>query len=469
MSDNADMPPEDCDYQPVGAREYGPPPPGYENVIDRDTGRWLGLKRARQKPPAAAAVVYYFTAGPFVKIGYAQNFAAMCRRLRQLQTGCPFTLGFGIYERGGRRPGTRRGDGGVNEKCKTVTVGHRHYQCPLSESFRRHTAEEAEAIRQSVAEHGILNPVRLYFDTDGKWPNAVLDGEGRLEAAVACGLTDIPTIDHGAMSRADAYELAKSFNDARRHDDPAEVRRRRIEAVNAKRAEGKTIRTIADELDIHPKQVQRDLEAGVDSVYTSKPETVTGRDGKTYPATVNRKGSFPFGADPDAAPDPITDNPLPDYDPYDTTPADDGGEGDDHQEPATAPPPAGLPYSPVDHTRARNRRPPHQVSDPTEEVLTALTTARKALTKWLNSDDPSAVTFARYAGDLQKGGVIQAPHTLVSNRHVDRAGGKKGMCLFDGFVALRFLIRLADKHKNLTYSQLRKRWQTEAGADGGDE
>ena len=54
MSDNADMPPEDCDYQPVGAREYGPPPPGYENVIDRDTGRWLGLKRARQKPPAAS-------------------------------------------------------------------------------------------------------------------------------------------------------------------------------------------------------------------------------------------------------------------------------------------------------------------------------------------------------------------------------------------------------------------------------
>lgn len=70
---------------------------------------------------------------------------------------------------------------------------------------------------------------------------------------------------------------------ARRHLSPEEVRALRQRKVAEKRAEGKSHRTIGEELGIDTKQVQRDLESIGDTV-PNEPERITTSAGRTYPA-----------------------------------------------------------------------------------------------------------------------------------------------------------------------------------------
>lgn len=174
---------------------------------------------------------------------------------------------------------------------KVIVYNGTRYTCALSDRFRRHTTEELDAIRQTAARPGkgggIRVAIRVYTDTDLDLENCILDGEGRLSVATELGLppAKVPFYYEPEQGTESAYELAKTLNDCRRHDDPEAVRKRRLGQVAEKRAEGKSIRAIAEELDIDPKQVRRDLASGGDSVPTLQPETVTGKDGKTYPAS----------------------------------------------------------------------------------------------------------------------------------------------------------------------------------------
>jgi uncharacterized protein YerC len=174
---------------------------------------------------------------------------------------------------------------------KTIEIAGRKFVCTLSDRFRRHSDDEREVMRESVRRFGVLNLVRLYHDEELDDPNCVLDGEGRLEIAAEVG-ADVDTIHMGRLTREQAYELAKAFNDHRRHEDPETIRRRRLERVAEMRADGKSIRTIADEEGVSKTQVERDLDQ-LSRGGTVAPEKVVGKDGKTRTATPKKKQPEP--------------------------------------------------------------------------------------------------------------------------------------------------------------------------------
>ena len=188
---------------------------------------------------------------------------------------------------------------------------------------------------ESVRTLGVQVPVKLYRDTTLGLEDAVLDGEGRVEAAVAAGV-DFPVEHSGPMTIAVAYELAKVFNDHRRQDIPEAIQRRRaerVERVAAARAEGKSLRTIAGEEGVRESTVRNDLrDAGAQGCAPAV-EKVVGRDGKSYPATTPPPPKADSVSDP--AGDPGEE----------LAPA--GGDDDTgpSPEPAEGPPPV-LPFPP---------------------------------------------------------------------------------------------------------------------------
>ena len=170
---------------------------------------------------------------------------------------------------------------------KTITYKGTVYSCPLTRHFRRHTPDEVAIIKESLREHGFLNDIILYSDDDLDLDNCILDGEGRLESAADLGdeLSFEAGFEHlGEMPTADAYSLAKGYNDARRQDDPKEIRKRRVEKVAELRSAGHSLRDIADQTGVTKTQVERDIE---EAILLSRPGTVeppsgtvVGQDGK---------------------------------------------------------------------------------------------------------------------------------------------------------------------------------------------
>lgn len=72
-------------------------------------------------------------------------------------------------------------------------------------------AEEFDALKADIAEHGVLIPIEL--DEDGN----VLDGHHRLKACEELGITDYPTITRAGMTEAEKVLHAYTLNTARRH------------------------------------------------------------------------------------------------------------------------------------------------------------------------------------------------------------------------------------------------------------
>ena len=91
---------------------------------------------------------------------------------------------------------------------RTITQKGVTYNCPLSEKFRRHFPEELDAMRSSIRDNGVLNTIRLYYDTTLNLPNCVLDGEGRLSLAAEVDLDRVPLHDQGRLTTEEAYYLA---------------------------------------------------------------------------------------------------------------------------------------------------------------------------------------------------------------------------------------------------------------------
>ncbi len=175
-----------------------------------------------------------------------------------------------------------------------VTIGGLSFALPFADPkeplFRAHTVDELAALEKSIVQAGGVSKLcAVVTATVPELGGIVVDGATR---ATICARHKLPCekTDAGEMSLKEAECWARVFNFARRHLSPGELeraRRERITLVAGKRAEGKSIRAIADEVDIDPKQVRRDLEAaGGDTVPTSdEPTVVTGRDGKEYPAS----------------------------------------------------------------------------------------------------------------------------------------------------------------------------------------
>jgi hypothetical protein len=182
----------------------------------------------------------------------------------------------------------------------------KRYHCPHADLIPRHTAEERDRLDDNGA---FAYPVLLYRDADLDLDDCVLDGHGRLGSASRTG-ADVEFKHLGEMTTEEARALAEHIEDDRRHETAEAIRQRRqkrIRRVTELRAEGKSLRAIAEEVGVSHEQVRLDIEesgvnpltgedenAGVNPLTPEDesppvkgltPETVTGRDGKTYPAT----------------------------------------------------------------------------------------------------------------------------------------------------------------------------------------
>lgn len=180
---------------------------------------------------------------------------------------------------------------------------------------------------QAIRTHGIIDrSVTLH-------EGMILDGWQFHRACIAAGVRPDYVDVADLLIAPEAYVAIK--NDFRRHETPQQAERRiaaRRQRVAEARAEGKSLRTIAEAEGIDPKQVRRDLEAaektsGVDMSTpepaepeadqppappgpksTAKPKveppTVTGRDGKTYPNARAAKDDADAVLDDDETPVP---------------------------------------------------------------------------------------------------------------------------------------------------------------------
>lgn len=130
------------------------------------------------------------------------------------------------------------------------------------------------ALRESIERWGVLVPVAR--DQHGR----TIDGHHRARIADELGC-DYAVIVHKVEDDDEARELARTLNADRRH---LTVEQRR-EMVAHLREQGHSTTAIGDALNVNQSTVSRDLQVMRPH---NVPETVTGQDGKRYPATKPR-------------------------------------------------------------------------------------------------------------------------------------------------------------------------------------
>lgn len=147
---------------------------------------------------------------------------------------------------------------------------------PFAEKFPLMEGKEYETFKDGIrATNGIKDDPILYRVVDGEKQG--LDGRNRL---IACRDLNIePTFKQVAVPDDDVLAFILRKNVHRRHLTP-KVRRSIVVEL---RKEGKSWRDIGDTTGISPRTAKRDLAAAGGANAT--PDTVTGKDGKTYSAT----------------------------------------------------------------------------------------------------------------------------------------------------------------------------------------
>lgn len=190
---------------------------------------------------------------------------------------------------------------------KTITHRGTTYRLPFLDLLRPLHDTERAGLVASITSHGILHNV-LVYDSREYGENCVIDGMNRLEIAAA---EDIGfPVEKTKITDAEARELAWSLNRDRRHltpEEQAKARAERVQRIADKRAEGKSLRAIAEEEGVSQEQVRQDVkEAGVKGLtpekspngstsgvkgLTPEPPKVKGKDGKSYPAKATPRKS----------------------------------------------------------------------------------------------------------------------------------------------------------------------------------
>lgn len=133
------------------------------------------------------------------------------------------------------------------------------------------TDEEYGALKADIAERGVQVPVE--YDEEGN----ILDGYHRVRACLELGITDWPKVVRRGLTEEQKVEHALVLNLHRRHL----TREQRRELVVRLRQQGWSLRRIAERLGVSKSQAERDASG----VPFGTPATVTGADGKQYPAT----------------------------------------------------------------------------------------------------------------------------------------------------------------------------------------
>ncbi len=152
---------------------------------------------------------------------------------------------------------------------------------PAGAEYPDITGPEWAALVAEVKEFGVLNNRKVILHQ-----GAVIDGWQLYRACLEAGIK--PKFERLKLPADMPLEKwVEVVNDGRRHET-AEVREQRAalrrQRIAEGRAQGKSIRTLAEEEGVHPKTVERDLEKVAPGVAGATPATVTGRDGKTYAA-----------------------------------------------------------------------------------------------------------------------------------------------------------------------------------------
>lgn len=129
-----------------------------------------------------------------------------------------------------------------------------------------------ELLKADIAQRGVQVPVE--YDELGE----ILDGHHRVRSCQDLGIKDWPKIIRSGMTKEEKVEHALSLNMNRRHL----TRKQRKELVVNLRAQGWSLRRIAERVGVSDFTVRQDITAS--GAINHAPATVTGADGKQYPA-----------------------------------------------------------------------------------------------------------------------------------------------------------------------------------------
>jgi hypothetical protein len=195
------------------------------------------------------------------------------------------------------------------------------FRFPWDHEVPAPSAADQFNLRSGMEEMGFLTH-KIVID-DAEPPN-VIDGKHRLLFAKELGwpLAELPFETLRDLTYQQKAALARSLNYDRRQLPAEAVRARaegRRERILRKREQGQSARQIAEEEGVTHTQVLRDLKSGgtivppEDSAHPPAgtngtpdvPATVTGADGKTYPATKPKKP--PAAPPPEPEPDPLAE------------------------------------------------------------------------------------------------------------------------------------------------------------------
>lgn len=164
----------------------------------------------------------------------------------------------------------------------TVSYQGKDYTIPFADLLPALDDTQRAELRADIAKRGVVVPILVDEH------NAVIDGQHRLTIAAELDLATIPIEVKSGLSDDERRVLCHDLNVHRRQLSPE----KRQEAVRNLREQGHSLRQIGEKLGVGRSTVQRDLdspgvplgtpEGGV--VETLQPSTITGRDGKQYPA-----------------------------------------------------------------------------------------------------------------------------------------------------------------------------------------
>jgi len=144
------------------------------------------------------------------------------------------------------------------------------------------TPIEYEALRNDIAENGVLVPIEI--DENGD----ILDGHHRIKAwgelkAEGAKLPDYPRIIRAGLTEEQKRNHARKLNVLRRHMGKDEREQMMVDM----RKDGMSYRKIGEAVGVVEGTVRNVVKNSGAQIYA--PEYVTGADGKQYPAKQERK------------------------------------------------------------------------------------------------------------------------------------------------------------------------------------
>jgi transposase len=168
---------------------------------------------------------------------------------------------------------------------KTYRVGKHTFHILFPDLLRPLSKAEEGRLRKSIRKDKVHVPVVV--DEDG----GVIDGSNRVRLAAEVGLVHIPVDVRKGLTSEQKVELAHLLNDTRRHlsaRDREAAEKELVRRMTDLRSRGKSEREIAEETGASKTQVHRVLGSCPGGPNgppgQAAPSTVTGQDGKVYPA-----------------------------------------------------------------------------------------------------------------------------------------------------------------------------------------